>query len=391
MSNTVDFGAAMSALTTITLPGFPLAKQHRFVSVMPFAAIRQLVPEPKRLKVGDKHLPPELVQTAEDNRFIQRDFSGAKAKNVQPYADYILSHVTQGDGYMPRILVWTKDALVVDGYSIKWRMGTYGVVMDGQTGLQAAYEAYAKNPDTIGNMEFVLDIVHGVSREQAAQIFHDTNCLGVNVSAAASISRDSRDPLTDLVKHLCREVPSLIGKVDMTGRQLSKKSPNIITITSLRAVITCMAEGAAGVAHGNKPVSDMTHEELDALTGFVWDALPAFFAKYAGAIGDREASVIGLPGVLAAVGMLYHDELAGNLEDAGAVLESVDFRVGMNWHGIAVNISTEGKVTTAGGVKGSANECYKALALTETEQYKRVRGPFVPAPKPPERAKPAKK
>ncbi len=50
---------------------------------------------------------------------MQREFAGAKAKNVESYADYICRMADGADGITPAIVLWTAEKLNVleaDGY-----------------------------------------------------------------------------------------------------------------------------------------------------------------------------------------------------------------------------------------------------------------------------------
>ena len=84
-----------------------------FQGVMPHGLFRNVVPNPKRLEGAKAKHYPDLSPVASLRERVQRLVSGAKGKNVEPYARYITEMVKSGEGFTPQIVLWFPEKLSV--------------------------------------------------------------------------------------------------------------------------------------------------------------------------------------------------------------------------------------------------------------------------------------
>jgi DNA sulfur modification protein DndB len=320
---------------------------------------------------------------------VQRLFEGAKARNVEPYAQYIVNVHRGQAGMTPPLVAWTEKPLAFeekdDGTAhtlVPW--DTPLVMIDAETQLAARFESANMEPETRQGFVPVL-ICHGRPIEWARQVFHDLNLLGVRPNAAIGISMDARDPLTHVAREIEQQVPFFSGRVNTVRRQLRKNESHVLTITALRGACVTLAEGIAGVKHGAKPVpvdpSKVAQIQSVAIEWFsaVADAIGA-------AMEDRNRTVAAGPAVFAAIGAMGHELVA--IADAGARtarrdellerLRLVRWDKGPAWDGIAGKLNPKGTFSV-GGSKETAYAVYAALTDRTSAGYGRIRGNEAPS------------
>jgi hypothetical protein len=241
----------MIVFGTVKVPG------HEFIGTMSASQLMRITVDPRRTEDEKTRAADASMQaTYEIRKQVQREFAGAKAKNVESYADYICRIAKGEDGITPAIVLWTAEKLNVidaDGYlprlELPWSIEL--VAIDGETQLAARFEAKAKNPET---QEMMVDvkICYNRSTAWAGQAFHDLNVFSIRPNAATAVSMDMRDPLTHVTRTIA-DMPFFSGRIK-SDRQLSKKSNGIATLSVLRSSLVCFAEGIGGVQYGNKSV-----------------------------------------------------------------------------------------------------------------------------------------
>jgi DNA sulfur modification protein DndB len=336
------------------------------------AQLFQLTPDPR------KEAPDALRHQ------FQREFDGAKKKNVGSYAAYIVDVAHGKPGQIPPITLYTPDELPVEEHDdgsailqIPWDVQL--TALDGETQLAARYDAQIQDPETRHQM-VAVDICWHESPQWARQVFHDLNALGVKPTVALSLSMDERDAVTAVCREVEARVPFFTGRVNSQRRQLSRRDKEVVTITGLRGACATLAKGITGVAFGTKTVP-LTDEQTVEVTRAAVD----WFAAVAGAIGeelnDRTGTIAASNGALAAIGAVGHKTLhvkdARERKDlatalARDVLRGVNWTRGPVWDGIAGRMTTRGKFSIA-GTKEAAYGIFAALTEEGSDAYVKVR------------------
>ncbi|HEX9945927.1 MAG TPA: DNA sulfur modification protein DndB [Allosphingosinicella sp.] len=359
--------------------------ERRFLARVRIPQLRQIAPDPRdsedKKKLASLKQMQELREIRED---VQRLFEGAKAKNVDPYADYIVDIHHGDDGITPTIILFSEEKLQV-ATEEKWGFGSvlvpWGaqlVAIDGETQLAARYEAANKDPET-ENGYVAVYICHGYSKNWARQAFHDLNVLGVRPNAAVSIGMDARDPLTGIARQVEKRVPFFRDRVNKVRRQLRGADTDVVTIASLRGACITFAEGIGGVRYGSRPVALPDDRQL-----LVLERATEWFHAVSEAIGpameDRENKLASSPSVLAAIGAVGHELI--HAEEAGQRgsirtqlierLREVDWTRGKHWEGIAGKFTPKGSFSI-GGSKETAYAIYGALTDDTSPAYQQVR------------------
>ena len=358
--------------------------KHRFVGRVKAAQLFQLAPDPRDSENKKKVDSSKHLQDISDIREeVQRLFEGQKKKNVQAYAEYIVSLSNGEDGITPPITLFTDKNLETeespDGFcriQIPW--GEQLVAIDGETQLAARHEASNLNPET--KNEFVpLYICFGRDRLWARQAFHDLNTLGVRPNAALSIGMDARDPVTGISRELERRVPFFNGRVNKVRRQLRATDTDIVTITSLRGACVTFAKGINGIQYGARPVPLEEGIEKQVTESAV-DWFKAVVQVIGPAIEDREHKLASTPSVLAAIGALGNPLVAitdpaerrNRAEQLSQTLANVNWERSKRWEGIAGKFTPKGAFSV-GGAKETAYAVYSALSDPNDAGYLSIR------------------
>ncbi len=275
----------MKVLGTEKVPG------HEFVATMPASLLMKMTLDPRKTEDQKLRTDDASIQAIYDIRKqVQREFANsAKAKNVEPYADYICRLYEGADGITPSIVLWTSQRLEkaptttesLPLLQLPWSVEL--VAIDGETQLAARFEALKKNPKT-ADMLVDVKICHDRPTDWARQAFHDLNVLSVRPNAATAVAMDMRDPLTHVTRFIA-DLPFFAGRVK-TDRQLSKKDNGITTFSVLRASVVCFAEGIGGVQYGNKPVP-IAEERIPVIQEAATEFYGALVKKFGPIMEDR--------------------------------------------------------------------------------------------------------
>ena len=358
---------------------------HQFLARVIATQLFQIAPNPRESEDRKKvDASKELQDLREIREEVQRLFAGQKARNVQPYAEYIVDvHTRECDGITPPIILYSEDRLECEldqfgkGF-IQIPFDKRLVAIDGEAQLAARFEAANLLPDT--KKEYVaVYICHGKDKLWARQSFHDLNVLGVRPNAALSIGMDARDPLTRVARDIERSVPFFRNRVNKARRQLGANDTDVVTITSLRGACITLAEGIGGIKYGARPVP-----LSEGRTKAVLEVGVEWFQAVTEAIGpsmeDRVNKLASAPTVLSAIGAMGHELV--NIDDsvnrsakmAALVrkLKAVDWRRAQHWEGIAGKFTPKGSFSV-GGSKETAYAVYEALSDETSPGYVKVR------------------
>lgn len=363
---------------------------NRFLGKMRGAQLLQVSIDPRKTEdLKQVTGNTELESLRKMRMEVQRLFEGAKAKNVEPYAHYLVNVHDGQAGMAPPIILFTEQKLEVEESEtgtaqVQIPYGTHLVAIDGETQLAARFVAANINGNS--KQEFVPVVVcHGRPTEWARQVFHDLNLLGVRPNAAVGISMDARDPLTYVARQVEETVPFFKGRVNKVRRQLRKTDKDVVTITALRGACVTFAEGIGGVQYGARPVP-ISQERIPKIKEVAIEWFAAVADAIRVAIEDRERTLASASSVMAAIGAVGHDlveiadpkERAAKREELIERLRLVRWDKGEAWHGIAGKLNPTGNFSVAGS-KEAAYGIYAALTDRESEGYKRIRGLAVAA------------
>lgn len=358
--------------------------EHRFLGKMRGAQLLQVAVDPRKTEdLKQVAASTDLESLRRIRMEVQRLFEGAKAKNVEPYARYLVAIHNGQPGMAPPIILFTEQTLPVEEQeigtaSIQIPYGTQLVAIDGETQQAARFDA--ANIDVKTKQEFVPVVVcHGRSLEWARQVFHDLNLLGVRPNAAIGISMDARDPITYVARQVEKKVPFFNGRVNTARRQLRKSDPHVVTVTTLRGGCITLSEGIGGVKYGARPVPvdpNRLGRIEEVATGW-WTAVADAFGS---AMEDRERTLAAAPAIVAAIGAVGHElvniadpsDRSAKREELIDKLRLVRWDKGQAWEGIAGKYSPSGRFSV-GGSKETAYAVYAALTDRNSEGYKRVR------------------
>jgi DGQHR domain-containing protein len=358
--------------------------KHRFLGKMKGAQLLQVALDPRKTEdLKQVAASTELEDLRRIRTDLQRLFEGAKARNVEPYAQYIVDVYAGTAGMAPPIILFTEQELPVDEQSggtafAQIPYGTQVVAIDGETQLAARFEAANINPAT--KQEFVpVVICHGLTLEWGRQVFHDLNTLGVQPNSALSISMDQRDPLTYVARQVEKRVPFFAGRVNMVRRQLGRNDKHVVTITAIRGACVTLAEGIGGIRHGARPVQ-VDPAQLGGIENVAIEWFTAVAEAFGASIEDRDRTVSSSPAVLAAIGAIGHELI--HISDAQVRAEKRDELIDKlrlvkwgkdkTWEGIAGKFSPKGKFSV-GGSKETAYAVYAALTNRDDRGYKQIR------------------
>jgi DGQHR domain-containing protein len=376
----------MSPTEGIPVPGTVKVPDHEFVSAISAAQLLRITKDPRdsenpKLRAGN----PELQDIFKLREEVQRMFKGAKEKNVEPYAQYIVNMQEGGTGVTPQIVLFTQERLefvpseegsffgrLLLPWDVEW------VAIDGETQLAARFEAANINSET-RKQQVDIKFCYDRPLEWAKQAFHDLNLLSVRPNAATAIAMDMRDPLTSVTRDVAK-LPFFDGRV-ASSRQLKKNDTGICTLSVLRTAVVCFSEGIGGLQYGNKPVG-LSTERIPLVQKAALDYFSALTNKLGPTMERRNETVAASPAVMAALGAIGHKAATiadanmrqAEIELALKYLDQVDWSRGAKWDGIAGKLRPDGVFSTAGGAKDSGHACYSALADPSSPNYATIRG-----------------
>jgi DNA sulfur modification protein DndB len=374
--------------------GGVILDQHRFAGRMKGAQLLKVATDPRRTEDPKQVTGNTELENLRHLRLeVQRLFDGAKEKNVESYAKYIVQvHERKIDGMAPPIILYAEKALPVeqtkeqDGIStgrilIPWRIPL--VAIDGETQLAARFEAANINPETADDFVPVV-ICHGKDPAWARQVFYDLNLLGVRPNAAIGLGFDQRDPLTHVAREVEQHVAFFKGRVHTKRRQLRGADHEVVTITALRGACITLAESISGVKYGTRPVH-VPEERLEPIRRVALEWFDEVSKLIGPAIEDRERYLAGAPPVLAAIGAMGHtlvgiedeEKRAEDRKILLAKLKSVNWEKTKHWEGIAGKFTPKGTFAV-GGSKETAYTIYGALTNETSVGFHQIRPGYIP-------------
>jgi DGQHR domain-containing protein len=359
--------------------------RHRFLGRVRASQLFQLALDPRRTE-DDRQLEgnTQLQAVRQIRLEVQRLFEGAKERNVEPYARYIVNVHDGQEGMAPPIILFSEKALPVSDdpagsgrIQVPWDVQL--VAIDGETQLAARYEASNIKQETKNDFVPVL-ICHGQTIQWARQVFHDLNLLAVKPNTALGLAMDERDPLTQVARDVEEGVPFFKRRVNFKRRQLGTRDKEILTFAALRGACVTLAEGIGGVKYGAKPVPKPL-EQVPAIKRAAIEWFSALAEVVGPAMENRSQNLAAASSAMAALGAVGHPlvEIADDSERAQLCkklvqrLKGVRWEKGKHWEGIAGKFTPKGNFSTS-GAKDAAYGIYSALNDEDSPGYNRVRG-----------------
>lgn len=358
--------------------------EHRFVGRVRAAQLFQIAPDPRdtenKKKLDASHELQELRGVRDE---VQRLFEGAKKKNVESFAEYVVDVHKGGDGITPPITLYSEDKLEVQEsengtafIQVPW--DTRLVAIDGETQLAARHEAANLEPET--KKEFVaVYINHGRDEGWARQAFHDLNALAVRPNAALSMGMDARNPITQITREVERAASFFNGRVNKVRRQLRGGDLEVVTLPTLRGACVTLAKGINGVQYGTRPVP-IDESKLPAIEAAAIDWFSAIAAEFGHILENRQQCLMSSPSVMAALGAIGQvlveipdpQERKQKARELLKSLKKVNWSRDRTWENIAGKFTPKGTFSI-GGTKETAYAVFSALTDENAKSYNQVR------------------
>ena len=324
---------------------------------------------------------------------IQRDLSGRKLINAKgDLKDYVLSEwiPEEGTGILPPFVMWFSMKIEVIEKE-EYRplshavipAGHKGILLDGESRVEACLYALEEvensQVQSLLRKRVSVLVLHNVEVEKAAKWFADINGKGVGVNPNLLVARDFTDPWAtvalDVFKKL--DIP-----LEMNKRQVSVRSPAVITAMQARTMVAAIGLGLTAISYGAKriPTKDSKGQYLmnwprlkKAASGWLRDVFSLFTPA---AFKDRERVLRSVPVLVSigAIGRGLYSQDKGGLEVAKAFLsdDTIDWARGEHWAGIAGKLNARGTFSVGSG-KEHAYATFRALTDPEDPGYERIR------------------
>jgi hypothetical protein len=369
--------------------------EHEAVTVMSVRDILE-VGVPARHFLPKAKLNPleerEVNKLRDLHAVIQRDFSGAKKSNAQgPLADYIrdqwLPPSRNGSarpGFLGTFILCFPQALEIeegDNAVVHQK----GVFLDGES----RGDGLLTNVSRLSDLEVeqllernvAVHLVHGIQDSKVvAKYFADVNGKGVGVNPNLMAMADYTDPYGEIAKDTFE---ALGFQLETRQRQVSAKSPALMTGLQARTMVAAVARGVGVVQYGGKqiPSTDLDKEKLEKAAR-AW--LGQVFGRFPKETYRNKENILRSVPVTASLGALgkafYEEDFAGQ-ERASAVLadEKIDWRIGDHWTGVAGKVNPATDQFAVGGAKEYAHATLKALSEPDSVVGRQIRKVIKPA------------
>ena len=369
-------------------------------AVIPVGLLRNIAPSgmaaenPKFAAIDSRLRAVQVLR-----KDVQRAFTGAKAKNVRHYADYIHGGLNgEWPLAVPAIHIWHPDRLSYVEYppgqrSIMWPHGDIGVCIDGETQREAWEVVIGQYGNaSAASRKISITIHHGKPLAEVREIFYLYNVMEVKPSASIAISMDPRDLATKISRSVIESSEILHERVSMTGR--SAKGSDIMTLAAVRNGIMTTLRGRAGLQVGSRRMGLQLEEEgneeiIRQGAVDIWRTILKEF-KNEFDLARENKLVIASPSILAGIGAVAHHAMpqpprdpsydAWTIEQLIATLKTVNWRSkeeGPNgpfypWDGVGGRVNATGTFTVS-GPKEVGHQIAFAIANPDSEAGRKIR------------------
>jgi hypothetical protein len=386
---------------------------HEVLATLSLGHLMQIVPNPTLFE--DKRMQPSLllnpalVDLADKRETVQRYFTGAKKTNLPKYADFIFERVkNQAHRGTPTIcLGYTAKLTIVPGADGTARVaipyGRFFLAVDGET-QRAAWEivnnriyeliqAGLTDEQVLDSVRIPVEIHHGLTVDELQALFYERNVLGAKVNANEAISKDQRDPATQIARAVMvmpirqpnGQVVPTSSIVQQQSRQVRKNAHEWITLSALRTLVVTTLLGRSGLQYGAKPIPMIENVDFETLKVEASEVIHAILQRFADKFADNSRYLIGSPSILAGIGVAAHRTITSLplSEDEGSRLtmqELLDLlaeirwdKEGVFWDGIGTRKTPSG-VTTVAGPKEVGYAVAQAINATNPRSAAQIRG-----------------
>lgn len=321
-----------------------IVNEQTALAVMPVQWLLNLVPDPV-VSENPKRIDedPKLREYAALREEVQRLFEGAKKRNAQKYAEYLIEGL---DGVRPTITppitLYHRESLDVvelaPGVSaLMLPFDAWMVAIDGETQRIARQRAALARGQMALSEPVAVVIHHGKPVAHAKQGFYDLNTREVKPNAAVAIAMDTLDPATQITRTLSEQSPVLKDRVNLQRRQLRARDPELVTISGLRTGVVTTILGLPGLQTGSRPIDlpeGVDPEALEAEVVDVWSAIVEALEDELQPAKRRDV-VVSAPSVLAGLGVVAHHAVSSpprpSDEDSWSVDEVVRLLEDIRW------------------------------------------------------------
>ncbi|MGK3203807.1 hypothetical protein [Amycolatopsis sp. MEPSY49] len=364
------------------------------------ARMRQRMQRPFQKKALERR------SVAGESKQVEKLVPTAKMRNsLGPLRAYLLEQFAvspeEAFGVLPGFVsVWPErmkeleDPVTVDGLPSPWFSYDYGqlgrgALADGECrhlaclNINADQSVPAALKDKLLNQLVTVEIYHGVTEDQAAQMFVDLNYEGTPVDTITKANIDPRNKWITATKKIFDELGI---KYATSGRQLTATHQNLgewILLTHAEQMVKAIVLGPNKALIKSKRAESWDGVDFDRLheAGVAW--FGEIFKHFGGheVLADRSRVVrtIAVRVALASLGSAFYRNDLPAMEAARATLTEVDWLVSEAWQGIGGKVTVKDQVATmsAGSGKESITRAVQAVTKPETKAGRAVRGNVV--------------
>lgn len=381
-----------------TIAALPV-DDHQFATSLAVQEILELVIAGRAFLPKAKNDPViqrRVAQLSPLHDKIQRNLEGRKLSNARGDLKRYLREEwidPDGGGVLPPFLLWFAEPLVVRPLAGCVPLleavippATKALLLDGESRLEAAlYLVEEGDEDEVTQLlakRVGVMVFHGIDVDVAAKYFADINGKGVGVNPNLLVSRDFNDPYA---KAALAVFEKLGLKLEADKRQVSLRSPAVVTAFQARTMVAAMVHGPSAVSFGATVIpslyADKVHGEKEVdfahLTVAAANWLGQVFEHYgAESFKDKEKVLRSVP-VLVSLGAVGRGFYTGDQDEQSRAYSlladnSVDWAIGNHWAGIAGKTSAAGTFSVGSG-KENVGATYRALTDPEDPGYRRIR------------------
>lgn len=234
--------------------------------------------------------------------------------------------------------------------------------------------------DKLLNQPVTVEVFHGITEKQAAQMFVDLNFEGTAVDTITKANIDPRNRWIAATKGIFDELD--IGYAT-TGRQLTASHQSMgqwILLTHAEQMVKAMILGPHKALVKSKRPESWEGVDFDRLhkAGVEWFGEIFDYFGGPGILGDKSRVIrtIAVRVALASLGSaFYRGDEVGKAE-ARSTLKDVNWVVSEAWNGIGgkVVLSESGASMAAGSGKESITKAVQAVTKPDTKAGQAVRG-----------------
>ncbi|MBB5852615.1 hypothetical protein ACFQ05_04935 [Amycolatopsis umgeniensis] len=371
------------------------------LSVEPRAA--KLAPLRGRMQRPFQKKALEKRSVAGESTLVERYIATAKMKNTQgPLRAYLLDQFApspeEAFGVLPGFVsVWPEpmlelaDPVTIQGLRSPWYTYDYGslgrgALADGECRhlaaliINADQSVSAALKDRLLNQPVTVEVYHGISEEQAAQMFVDLNYEGTRVDTITKANIDPRNKWIAAAKKIFDELGI---KYATTGRQLTGTHQNLgewILLTHAEQMVKAIVLGPNKALLKSKRAESWDGVDFERLheAGVTW--FREIFDHFGGheVLVDKSRVVrtIAVRVALASLGSAFYRNDEAAIDAARTTLKEVNWVVSEAWQGIGGKVTVKDGVATmsAGSGKESITRAVQAVTKPETKAGEAVRG-----------------